>query len=64
MTTDGKHIGISITGSTDAFWVLKCPCGSVVTYPINGLPDKDVRFPFPCRNNNHWAIKYETGNVD
>lgn len=44
----------------DRFWELTCPCGDIVHYPINGLPEIDTLMP--CGKENHWAVKYKQGN--
>lgn len=57
--TQGIHtfIGVMLVGPQDDFWQLECPCGVKVTYPINGLPLTDTRFP--CENENHWVVRVQ-----
>lgn len=50
-------IGVMLIGPQDNFWKFECPCGSKVTYPVNGLPLVDTRFP--CQNENHWVVKVQ-----
>jgi len=52
------YIGVLIQRSfIPLFWEIKCPCGIVVTYPLNELPTEDTMHP--CKNPNHWAVKYK-----
>jgi len=55
----GTWIGVYAMGEgiKEQFWRLECPCGRVVFYPLNGLPEVDT--PMPCGNPNHWAVKLE-----
>ena len=54
---NSTYIGIGIVGEgLERFWQIRCPCGVLVEYPLNGLPEIDT--PHPCGNKNHWAVKY------
>jgi len=57
--TDIDCVLILFTGkkAIETFWELTCPCGVIVTYPLNKLPEVDTLHP--CDNPKHWTIKYE-----
>lgn len=54
-----NHIGFYFVGKEpiEKFWKFSCPCGVQVSYPLNGLPEVDTRFP--CSNPEHWVIKFK-----
>jgi hypothetical protein len=51
-------IGVAINprAAVETFWTMKCPCGVLVTYPLNGLPLVDT--PHPCGNPDHWTVRF------
>lgn len=57
------YIGIHFQGDIGhKFWMITCPCGITVDYPVNGLPEVDT--PHPCGNEDHWVVKYDTGDAN
>lgn len=53
-----NYFGVDFSGGgARKFCKIKCPCGVVVEYPVNGLPEVDT--PHPCGNKNHWTVKYD-----
>ena len=56
-TDDAVFTGVYITNGDKAFWVITCPCGERVTYPLNGLPKVDTLMP--CGNPKHWAVRWK-----
>ena len=57
------HIGFYFVGKepVEKFWKFSCPCGVQVSYPLNGLPEVDTRFP--CSNPEHWVIKFKPDEI-
>ena len=57
------HIGFYFVGKepVEKFWRFSCPCGVRVSYPLNGLPEVDTRFP--CSNPEHWVIKFKPDEI-
>ena len=57
------HISFYFVGKepVEKFWKFSCPCGVRVSYPLNGLPEVDTRFP--CSNPEHWIIKFNPGEI-
>lgn len=56
-TDDMRWTGILFMGNTGKFWQIKCPCGVMVEFGVNKLPEVDT--PHPCGNPNHWTVRYE-----
>lgn len=50
-----EFTGIQFTGNKQ--WSVTCPCGVTVLFPLNGLPEKDVKHP--CGNPDHWTIRFK-----
>ena len=61
--SDFGHIGYYFVGKepVEKFWKFSCPCGVQVSYPLNGLPEVDTRFP--CSNPEHWVIKFKSDEI-
>lgn len=60
---NGGHIGFYFVGKVpvEKFWRFSCPCGVRVSYPLNGLPEVDTRFP--CSNPEHWVVKFKPNEI-
>ena len=56
------YYGFYIGRSLDKVWKIECPCGNIVEYPLNGLPEVDT--PMPCGNKNQWVIKFDEESRD
>jgi hypothetical protein len=61
--SDFGYIGFYFVGKepVEKFWKFSCPCGVQVSYPLNGLPEVDTRFP--CSNPEHWVIKFKPDEI-
>jgi len=53
----GIYTGVLFIGPQTEYWKITMPCGTTVTYPLNGLPEVDT--PCPCGNPNHWIVRYK-----